>query len=101
MATKKIPISFNDEEMGQIAELGQILGLGHPDTHYGVTPKVVKFCIKCIKDYFIYINRIIPDLKDAEMSMLATGLTHIRNSQKELEQKKKIALISKESISLS
>lgn len=98
MVTKKIPISFNEEELKRIKELGTILGLGDPDTHFGVTPKVVKFCINCIKDYFYYINKVIPDLKDAEMSMLARGLTHIRNSQKEAENRAKICLISKESI---
>ena len=42
MTTKKIPISFNEEDLANIAELAQYMGIRGV---YGELPKTVKFSI--------------------------------------------------------
>jgi len=89
MTTKKIPISFNEQDQQNIKELVELMGITGV---YGDIPKAVKFGITLALSAIRNPEKVYNDLDMAEME---TYFTSIRKSESIRKATQKIENIKK------
>lgn len=85
--SKKIPISFNKQDLDNIEVLAKLFNL---DKAYGKIPKTIKVSITFARKYIENFTKIIPDLNDEEMNILLSSIKNIKKSQYIKKQHKKL-----------
>lgn len=88
----KKSIHFNNQDLRDIDELSRMLGFGPIKGGWGRLPKVLRFGVTFTIQSLKKLNKVIPDLKPAEMDFLFESIKIIRKEQenqkviKELEK---------------
>lgn len=85
--SKKIPISFNRQDLENIEVLAKLFNL---DKAYGKIPKTIKVSITFAVKYMENIGKLIPDLNDEEMSILLSSIKNIKKAQYIEKEHKKL-----------
>jgi len=83
--TKKIPISFNNQELEEIHRLANLLGYGGV---YGEIPKTIKLSITLALYHIKTVEKVIPPLNTAELDVLLTSIKRLRKQRNALKELK-------------
>lgn len=82
---KKIPVSFNDEEITKVAELATLMGISGV---YGDFPKALKFGINLALAAIKNPEKVYTTLEPDEMDIYFKSISHSEKIQR-LERKSK------------
>lgn len=91
--TQKIPISFNKEDLQQVEELRDLLGLAGV---YGDFPKAVKFGITLALSTIKHPDKVYSDLNQVEMALLFSSIQRAELKARMLAESQKLTKEAKE-----
>lgn len=73
--TKKIPIHFNDKDLGELSELAKYLNLTNI---FGEIPKTIRFSITYTLNSLKQLEKSIPALNPDETAIFLSSISKIR-----------------------
>ena len=90
---EKIPISFNDQDIKDIEELANLMGIAGV---YGTTPKVIKYSIKLAISTAKNPSQVYSGLEELELSYYFTTIKKALIIQRLQQQAQKLTEKAKE-----
>jgi hypothetical protein len=90
---KKIPISFNEEEEGQVKELADLLGIAGT---YGDFPKALKFGINLALAAIKSPGKVYSSMDEAEMALYFSSIQRAEKRARLAQEAQKLAQKAKE-----
>ena len=92
MRMKKVPISFNNEDLENINELINLMGIANT---YGDFPKAVKYGIKLALSTIKNPEKVYTSLKDDEIDIFFKSVKNFEMSKRAKEKAKEYEKLAK------